>query len=284
LARGEKSEDVHALLGPYLETIRTLGRRSAELHLALSGAATGADPTPAAARYPGLTPEPFTTLYQRGVYQSMRSLTGQVFLTLRRSRSKKAGALPEPLHESADKLLALESKALDRFRGLLHHKILAACIRCHGDFDLAHVLYTGGDFIFTGLEADQNRPQSERRIKRSPLWDVATMLWSFHATAQGALLGIIPNVVIRCEDISALGPWASFWRTWISGVYLDAYLTTTQGAAFMPSTEEDTGMLLDAFLLQQAIDELGHDLEARRDWLALSVNGVLELLETIGSE
>jgi maltose alpha-D-glucosyltransferase/alpha-amylase len=281
LVRSETSETVTELLSLYLTAMRTLGRRSAELHLALAGQPVGSGETigPGRPIPADLVPEPFTTLYQRSVYQSMHSLTGQVFQALRRSRNKKTGMLPEPLHESADKLLGMESKALERFRELLRHKIQAARTRTHGDFDLTHVLYANGDFVFMGLEADQSRPPSERRIKRSPLRDVAMMLWSFHTASQGALLGLIPNMAIRCEDIEALGPWASFWRNWVSGEFLDGYLETAQGATFLPPTDEDTCTLLDTFLLEQGIEELGHDLESRRDWLALSLNGVIELVE-----
>jgi len=39
---------------------------------------------------------------------------------------------------------------------------------------------TSRDFVFLDFEGDANLPVSERRIKRSPLRDVARMLRSFH--------------------------------------------------------------------------------------------------------
>ncbi|HBI42653.1 MAG TPA: hypothetical protein DDY78_07320, partial [Planctomycetales bacterium] len=50
------------LLGAYLETARLIARRTAEMHVAL---AAGVDD-------PAFAPEPFTAMYQRSLYQSMR--------------------------------------------------------------------------------------------------------------------------------------------------------------------------------------------------------------------
>ncbi|HZK67356.1 MAG TPA: maltose alpha-D-glucosyltransferase, partial [Chloroflexota bacterium] len=71
----------------YLESARLLGQRTAEMHLVL-GSAT---------QDPAFTPEPFTSFYQRSIYQSMRSLTGRTFQTLRRAAKR----LPEAMRDDA---------------------------------------------------------------------------------------------------------------------------------------------------------------------------------------
>lgn len=60
------------LIGSYLAAASLLGQRTAELHLSLSQAADD----------PDFAPEPFSPLYQRALYQSMRSLTGQTLQRL----------------------------------------------------------------------------------------------------------------------------------------------------------------------------------------------------------
>ncbi len=269
LGQGEPPPIAHELLGPFAESARVLGERSAELHLALA----------AEAGNPSLAPEPFTTLYQRSVYQSLRSDAGRAFQILRRSLQRARSPVSESLMDQATEVLGYEEAALQRFRGLLRHKIEATRIRCHGDYDLAHVLYTGKDFVITDLEDDQSEPPGERRIKRSPLRDVAGMLWSFHSAGYAALLGLVPNASVRPEDFDRLEPWTEFWVAWAGATFLQAYLQTARGASFVPAETGDTAVLLDAFLLQRALTEMGSDLENRPAWLAISLRGLAELLD-----
>ncbi len=61
--------------------------------------------------------------------------------------------------------------------------------RIHGDFHLTQVLDTGKDFVIFDFEGDAAQHLSERRIKRSPLRDVAQMLNSFRYASYAALFG-----------------------------------------------------------------------------------------------
>ena len=66
-------------------------------------------------------------------------------------------------------------------------------IRIHGDYHLGQVLYNGKDFTIIDFEGDPGRPLSERRIKRSPLQDVAGMIDSFYHASHGVLFGEAPE-------------------------------------------------------------------------------------------
>src|SRR5262249_8715035 len=143
-------------------------RRTAELHLALAS-----DPD-----HPSFAPEPFTPMYQRSMYQSMRGAVQQSFRLLR----SKAREVPQ-----AVQILDLENEVLARFHTLLDTRITASRIRCPGDYPLGQVPHPGRDFVIIDFEGEPLRPLSERRIKRSPVRDVAGMIRSFHYAAYTAL-------------------------------------------------------------------------------------------------
>jgi maltose alpha-D-glucosyltransferase/alpha-amylase len=86
--------------------------------------------------------------------------------------------LPEAARADAAEILGSVARINDIFARLLEHRIAASKIRIHGNFHLGQVLNTGKDFTFIDFEGDPARPLGERRLKRSPLVDVAGMLRS----------------------------------------------------------------------------------------------------------
>jgi maltose alpha-D-glucosyltransferase/alpha-amylase len=251
------------LIGSYLESARLLGQRTAELHIALASAPGD----------PDFAPESFSTLYQRSLYQSMQSQTSQVFQLLR-DRLKK---LPDGVREEAQKVLELEPEVRRRLRSILQRKINTMRIRVHGDYHLGQVLYTGRDFIVIDFEGEPARPLSERRIKRSPLRDVAGMLRSFHYAAYAGLFGQVSG--IRPEDFASLEPWARFWYVWVSATFLKAYFVGGKEALFLPKDPQELQILFEAYLLEKVIYELGYELNNRPDWIRVPLQGILQLLE-----
>jgi maltose alpha-D-glucosyltransferase/alpha-amylase len=258
------------LIGPYLTSTRLLGQRTAELHIALASDASD----------PHFAPEPFSTLYQRSIYQSMRSLAAQSFQLLRR-RLKN---LPEAVLAEARKILSLESEVSKRFQAVLHHKIVTMRTRYHGDFHLGQVLYTGKDFVIIDFEGEPARPLSERRMKRSPLRDVAGMLRSFHYAAYAGLFEQGNTGVLNSHPggLVSLEPWARYWCAWVSAVFTKAYLAAAQQEPFVPRNRTDLQILLDAFYLEKAVYELSYELNNRPDWVRIPLQGILQLLETSG--
>jgi len=178
----------------------------------------------------------------------------------------------------ARRILGLEKAVIDRFRAVTQKKITAQRIRCHGDFHLGQVLYTGKDFVIIDFEGEPARPISERRIKRSPLRDVAGMLRSFHYAVYSALMDQETHGVVKPDDLPYLESCATLWYAWVSRVYVKAYLEATSRAEFLPSTEEELAMLLDIYLLEKGVYELGYELNNRPDWLRIPVRGLLQLL------
>jgi maltose alpha-D-glucosyltransferase/alpha-amylase len=253
------------LIGPYMETARLLGERTGELHVKLAESTAE----------PAFAPERFTKLYQRSLYQSMRNQTRQA-MRLLRQRLKK---LPETVRDEAEKVLTLEPEILEKFKAIHLRKISAKRTRCHGDYHLGQVLHTGNDFVIIDFEGEPARPISERRIKCSPLKDVAGMLRSFHYAAFGALFRQEAMGVLPAESRPYFESWASLWYAWMSARFMRAYLEKTAGRDFLPSDPDEFEIVLHSYLLEKSLYELVYELNNRPDWMMIPLHGILQLLD-----
>ena len=250
------------MIGAYLESAKLLGQRTAELHLALSSDAQDEK----------FRPEEFSQLYQRSLYQSFRNQAGRVLSLLRRTLPQ----LEEDAQVQASRILALEPALMAIFKAVDGSKIAATRIRNHGDYHLGQVLFTGKDFVIIDFEGEPDRPVGERRIKRSPLRDLAGMLRSFD---YAALMRRGELAEPGTPQFAVLTHWAQTWQLWVSATFLGAYFETADGADFVPREKRDTQLLLDAFLLEKALYELGYELNNRPDWAMVPLEGILHLLE-----
>jgi maltose alpha-D-glucosyltransferase/alpha-amylase len=255
---------VEGAIGAYFQSARLIGQRTAEFHLALAS-----DPDD-----PNFAPEPFSALYQRSLYQSMRNATRRAFQSLRRA----VRSLPEPVRDAAARLLEREAEVLERLAVIRTRRVTAMRIRIHGDYRLGQLLYTGKDFVIIDFEGESARSVSERLVKRSSLRDVAGMLRSLHYAPLTVLREHATSGVVRPEDLPMLRRWAGLWTLWSSAVFLDAYLRTGEAGSFLPRARDELGVLLDVYVLEKAIFELSYELNHRPDWVAIPVTSLLDLL------
>jgi len=151
-------------------------------------------------------------------------------------------------------------------------------IRCHGDYHVAQVLYTGKDFVIIAFEGEPVRALSERRLKRSARTDVAGMLRSFDYAVHTVLYVTAGGEVIRLEDVPVLAPWARFWQQWTSSAFLRAYLQEATEAPFVPRACVEFARLLDVLLLEKNLYELGYELNHRPQWVRIPLAGILRAL------
>jgi maltose alpha-D-glucosyltransferase / alpha-amylase len=252
------------IMGTYLAAATLLGQRTAELHLALA----------ANDQEPNFIPEPFTLFYQRSVYQYMRNQAGQIFLRLK----KMLKQFSAEQQASVQTILNHQERLLEVYRRVVDQPIAATRIRCHGNYQLEEVLYTGKDFVIVDFEGEANRPLSERRMKRSPVRDVAGMVQSFYYASRVALQREVESGMIRPESLAHMEQWAQFMYYWVSVAFLKQYLTIAAGASFLPKTQPELQVLLEAFLLEKTVYELGYELDHRPDWLEIPLLRILDLL------
>jgi maltose alpha-D-glucosyltransferase / alpha-amylase len=261
LATQETPPLVRELMGSYLSSALLLGQRTGELHKALASDM----------KDPAFAPEPFTALYRRSLYQSFRTLADQSLSLLQ----KRLPGLAEDIRPDAAKILQLEGVIFDRLRQIVDKKMTGMRIRCHGDFHLGQVLFTGKDFVIIDFEGEPARPITERRLKRSPLRDVAGMLRSFNYAG----LSKLRNNSVRPEDAVQLKPWARFWDFWVSVTFLKGYLEATANASFTPKSQEEFNLMLSVYTLEKAIYELGYELNNRPNWVDVPIAGILQIVK-----
>ncbi|HEY4607094.1 MAG TPA: maltose alpha-D-glucosyltransferase, partial [Acidimicrobiia bacterium] len=249
------------LMGVTLVETALLGQRTGEMHLALASAPD----------HQVFASERLSTLYQRALYQSMRSSIRTSFALLRRRRTSLAPSAAE----LADQVLAREQDLLQELRAITTEKIDARRIRIHGDYHLGQVLFTGNDFVMIDFEGEPQRPLTERRIKRLSLRDVAGMLRSYQYTTLMALRTAIEAGVGEPETGDALAEWADAINRWLGATFLASYLETVEGAQLVPDDRRHLRWLLDALLLDKAAYELAYELNNRPDWVDIPLRGLL---------
>lgn len=246
------------------EMVALLGVRTAQMHLAL-----------ASGRGPLIAPEKFSVLWQRSVFQSMQALQKRTFQLLTKNLPK----FPEATASELAEVLPLGRRIVSIYRTIMSEKFNAKRIRVHGDYHLGQVLYTGKDFVIIDFEGEPARTLGERRIKVSPLRDVAGMIRSFH---YASYLGLLKGSEVRTEDVPALEPWAELWYRSTSATFLHAYLREMEGSGLIPKDRNELEMLLACFLLDKAVYELGYELNNRPEWVAIPVRGIRYLVESTG--
>jgi maltose alpha-D-glucosyltransferase/alpha-amylase len=204
----------------------------------------------------------------------MRNLAGQSFRMLR----ARLPLLPEAERGPASELLANQDRVTAYFQDFLQKRFSVTRIRTHGDLHLGQVLHAGKDFAIIDFEGEPARPLSERRRKRSALRDVSGMLRSFHYAAFGSMLDHLRTGSLSSSVLDALGPWAQLWQVWASWAFLKEYLNTAGEANFIPRDRDELRILLDTFLLDKAIYELGYEMNNRPDWMAIPLQGISQVL------
>jgi len=249
-------------VGSYIDRIRQLGMRTADLHITLAS-----DPTSAL-----FAPEPYDIMHQQSMYGSVSAHMARTFDLL---RSKLPTMTPE-LHALGESLIKRESEIDRLLERVTRRRIDVMRTRVHGDYHLGQVLWTGEDFVIIDFEGEPGRPLSQRRFKRNPLRDVAGMLRSLEYASQAALR----NGRHRAEDIPVLQTWAHAWAQWVSASFLGGYLDHAKGTRLVPPNDTDLELLLRFFLFEKVIYEIGYELNNRPDWVEIPMRGLLALLSS----
>jgi maltose alpha-D-glucosyltransferase/alpha-amylase len=248
-------------LGLYLEAGATLGRRTAELHLAL-GAPTDD---------PAFAPEALTGVDLQAQLTGIRQHASSVLDVLQ----ERLSHLPDEVVKVAASVLSRRRQILDHFGSLNDDFQQTQRIRIHGDYHLGQVLRVKTDFVILDFEGEPARPLAVRRSKQCPLKDVAGMLRSF---GYAAYAGLMNYTARHPEDVTGLEPWAQLWERSAATEFLRAYREAAQGADFLPPRQVDFRKLLNVFLLEKAVYEILYELNSRPAWVRIPLMGIMSLV------
>jgi maltose alpha-D-glucosyltransferase/alpha-amylase len=268
-AATEHERDSSELFRTYLQLIRLLGERTAEMHKALAG--------PPESEF---APEPFTSFSMRGAYHSLTSMAAGIRQTL---LSRCSGSGCEVLEEAPEVLDRLGT--VDAFFGRLLGELGGAGlrIRIHGDFHLGQVLHTGQDLVFIDFEGDSSRPMFERLLKTSPLVDVAGMLFSARYAAISATFGTTAGSLrwhSRRQNLSAL---TDHWYSSVAETFTNEYRRCAGNSGLVPSDVATFDSLLGVYGLGKSIYQLGYELSHRPDWVPVALRAFLSVTDELKS-
>ena len=256
-----QAEELHA---PYLMMMRTLGRRTGELHQALAKETGDA----------AFDPEP---IRPQDLDAWCRRIRGEALHTLDRL-SRHMDAIPQHVRPDTELLLNSRTQISDRISALRPADLQAAKTRYHGDYHLGQVLLAENDFIIVDFEGEPARPLEERRAKHSPLRDVAGMLRSFNYAAYAVLRQITSE---RPDDSVLLEPIVQAWERFAVNAFLYGYRESISKCPSYPIDSGHASALIDLFTLEKAFYELRYELENRPDWVAIPLKGLYRLLNKI---
>ncbi len=255
--------DAREHAGLYLEAAALLGRRTAEMHLAL------ATPT----ENPAFATEPFTP---ETLEADARRIDSQIARSLDALKRALSG-LPDELATDAAALVL--SRRIELFARA--HAISASNpaesgqrIRIHGDYHLGQVLRAKGDYVLLDFEGEPARTLAERRAKQSPLKDVAGMLRSFSYAAYSALDHFLQRHPGTQKNLET---WAELWQNSVSTEFLKAWRTAMQANPHLTPQPGQAQRLLNAYLLEKALYELLYELNNRPTWVRIPLAGILAL-------
>jgi maltose alpha-D-glucosyltransferase/alpha-amylase len=260
----EKFEGYRALTG-------TIGRRLGELHAALAAPCDD----------PAFAPEQATRADVRAWVDGTRSMLEHALDVLAGEAAKEESSIDEETRALARSLIDRRKELVQALERHVPHQIDALRIRVHGDFHLGQVLIAQNDVYLIDFEGEPARPIDERRMKRSPLVDVAGMLRSL-SYASAAAQPISENAPVLTADRKR----ALFERFRKEGQqsFLDGYREAV-GRAVHPLVSPDAEkVLLDLFLIEKAAYEVRYEAANRPTWLGLPLRGLAALASRLLGE
>ena len=237
-----------------------IGLRTGELHLTL---ANGPEKD--------FKPEEYSLHYQRSVFSSMQALIRESTQTL----EKNFDRLSEETKLEAQFLLKSKEDLLNTSKKIYQKKLDIWKTRTHGSYSLNKLLMSGKDIVIQDFGGKPMKSYSARRLKRSPLRDIAEMIISFYYVAYE---GFFADNQVNRQDLKKFLPFAAFWAHYISGFFLKAYLKKVQGTALIPKEKDDLEIVLNTFLIEKSLTHFIDNINTKPDYVTVPLHIIRSVL------
>jgi maltose alpha-D-glucosyltransferase / alpha-amylase len=249
----------------YLQRMTAVGRRVAELQLALASRDNVAE----------FAPEPITPDDARIWIDNVLQRSEFVFDELVRRQA----SLNDVDRALIDALIPHHDLLRARLRELFPDTIDAMKIRHHGDFHLGQMLVVKEDVVIIDFEGEPRRSIAERRRKAPAARDVAGLIRSIDYSATAALVRALESAP---DEQGKIARGLDKWREHAVAATLAAYRGSMLDPRLWPRQSQDASRLLDFFLLEKAFYEVEYELAHRPEWLRVPLAGLSRILSRSG--
>jgi maltose alpha-D-glucosyltransferase/alpha-amylase len=189
--------------------------------------------------------------------------------------SKSGNEVPAQAREQLEQVAASREQLLATLKRIYSTKYDVLKTRIHGNMALRNILLTGKDLLIHNFGGRADKPFSEWRLKRSPLRDVANMVYSFYYVAYEGFLN--SSQVLNEEQQSLLG-FADLWAHYMSSFFLHAYQEGVKDIAIIPGAKEDYEVILNSFLLETALQGLNYELLHRPEKVVIPLRVIQSVM------
>ena len=151
-------------------------------------------------------------------------------------------------------------------------------VRIHGDYHLGQVLSVQNDFVLIDFEGEPEATITDRKIKHSPLKDVAGMIRSYHYAVCSKLFNSTetatanPAVLQRATDR---------WYKIMKETFFEEYMETFGWPHPLFKNQSEINYLLLFYLLEKAVYELGYELSYRPSWVKIPLKGIVDVIKEV---
>jgi maltose alpha-D-glucosyltransferase/alpha-amylase len=238
-----------------------LGKRTAEMHMALANAPNN----------PDFSPRTLDENFQNKLLQNLEKLVKNKFELLEKNIEK----VPISMKQDAKDMIDDYDRVIAFLRKVLGKPLEGNRIRIHGDYHLGQVLVTDNDYCILDFEGEPDKPHEERRDLYPSLKDVAGMMRSFRYAAYAVLFQQYKNDVALRDKLMAV---ADVWYHYVSRYFLGTYIETARGSVIIPK-DEKINDLLQIYSFKKAIYELGYEINNRPDWVVIPLQSLVKFVK-----
>lgn len=244
-----------------LERIQLLAKRTAEMHLAL---------------FLNRTDHNFVPIHYSEDYKAW--LQNRILYLLDHRITTMESVMDSfnpQVKAFAEEFLARKVEVKNLILNFDERKLNSSRIRIHGDYHLGQVLLSDDDdFVILDFEGEPEATIRDRKVKHSPMKDVAGMMRSFHYAVFGTIFGEHSFKMSEKDLIRAGG---RYYRA-IVAVFLETYLQKAFDEGLDIGYKKEIEFLLKYHIFEKAIYELGYELNSRPEWVIIPLKGLNQIL------